>query len=69
MFPGTHILEQINNGKIKAAVIIGEDPVGADENIAKALKNLEFVATFDMFMTDTALMSNVVVPIGSFAAC
>jgi formate dehydrogenase major subunit len=65
--PGKQILEQIKDGKIKAAVIIGEDPVGVDENAAEILKNLEFMATLDMFMTDTALVSNVVVPIGSFA--
>ena len=64
--PGKQILEQIKEGKIKAAVVIGEDPVGADENAVEILKNLEFIATLDMFMTDTALVSNVVVPIGSF---
>ncbi|AKN32743.1 molybdopterin oxidoreductase [Clostridium carboxidivorans P7] len=64
---GKSILEQIEEGKIKAVVIIGEDPVGADENTTQILKKLKFIATFDMFMTDTALMSNVVVPIASFA--
>ncbi|KZL88766.1 FAD-dependent oxidoreductase [Clostridium magnum] len=65
--PGKEILEQIKAGKIKAAVIIGEDPIGADYINAEILKKLEFVATFDMFMTNTALASNVVVPMGSFA--
>ena len=64
---GMEILEQIKEGKIKAAVIIGEDPVGDDKDTAEILKNLEFLATLDTFMTDTALISNVVVPIGSFA--
>lgn len=64
---GKQIFDQIKEGKIKGAVIIGEDPVGADKDTAEILKKLEFIATFDMFMTDTALMSNVVVPIGSFA--
>jgi formate dehydrogenase major subunit len=64
---GNQILEQIKKGRIKAAVIIGEDPVGVDESTAEILNNLQFIATFDMFMTNTALMSKVVVPIGSFA--
>lgn len=65
--PGMQIIEQINAGKIKAALIIGEDPAGTDPAVAEALKKLDFVVTLDLFETDTTAMSNVVIPIGSFA--
>jgi formate dehydrogenase major subunit len=65
--PGKHIIEQINCGKIKAAIIIGEDVAGADINTARALEKLNFMAVFDVFMTETARMANVVIPIGTFA--
>ncbi|HWQ40507.1 MAG TPA: FAD-dependent oxidoreductase, partial [Desulfosporosinus sp.] len=65
--PGRQIIEQINAGKIKAALIIGEDPVGTDPVLAEALKKLDFVVTLDLFETATTALSNVVIPIGSFA--
>jgi len=65
--PGKQIIEQINAGKIKAVLIIGEDPVGTDPAIAEALKKLDFVVTLDLFETDTTSLSNIVIPIGSFA--
>lgn len=65
--PGMQLIEQINAGKIKAALIIGEDLVGTDPTIAEALKKLDFVVTLDLFETDTTAVSNVVIPIGSFA--
>lgn len=64
---GKELLDEIENGKIKAAVVIGEDPIGVDANSKSILGKLKFLATLDMFMTDTAAISNVVVPIGSFA--
>lgn len=65
--PGKKIVDEINAGKVKAVVIIGEDLVGADNSLSEVMDKLEFVATFDMFMTETAIKSNVVIPIGSYA--
>ena len=65
--PGKQIIEQINAGKIKAALIIGEDLVGTDPTLAEALQKLDFVVTLDIFETATTALSNVVIPIGSFA--
>jgi len=65
--PGMQIIDQINAGKIKAALIIGEDPAGTNPALAETLKKLEFVATLDLFETATTALSNIVIPIGSFA--
>ncbi|ODA41406.1 Formate dehydrogenase, major molybdopterin-binding subunit [Desulfosporosinus sp. BG] len=65
--PGMQIIEQINAGKIKAALIVGEDPAGTDPTLAEALKKLDFVVTLDLFETATTAISNIVIPIGSFA--
>lgn len=65
--PCKEIMDAIESGKVKAAVIIGEDIAAVDEKSAKSLNKLDFIATFDMFITETAKISNVVVPISSFA--
>jgi formate dehydrogenase major subunit len=65
--PGLQIIEQINAGKIKAILIVGEDPAGTDPTLAEALKKLDFVVTLDTFATATTALSNIVIPIGSFA--
>lgn len=65
--PGTEIIEQITAGKIKAAVILGEDPAGTDAEIAEALKKLDFVVTLDTFVTDTTELSDIAIPLGHFA--
>lgn len=65
--PGLQIIEQINAGKIKAVLIVGEDPAGTDPTLAEALKKLDFVVTLDTFATATTALSNIVIPIGSFA--
>ncbi len=61
------LLEGIENGDIKGAVIIGEDLAGADERAAKLLSKLEFIVCLDIFMTETAKLAHVVIPVGSAA--
>ncbi len=65
--PANEMLKGIESGAIKAAVIIGEDLVGADENTKKLLSKLELTICLDMFMTETAKLANIVIPIASAA--
>jgi len=62
---GEEILELINKGQLKGLIILGEDPVKVNANVKDALRKLEFVSVFDMFMTETAKIAEVVVPVGS----
>lgn len=63
---GEAILERIENGEIKALVIFGEDAAEGYENASHILKNLDFLATADLYMTKTAGISDLVLPLGSF---
>ncbi len=56
-------------GKMKAIWIIGEDVVQTDPNTAKvkkALEMMDLVVVQELFMTETALMADVVLPGASF---
>lgn len=64
---GMDIVQLISNGTVKAAVIFGEDPLGADDTLAGVLKKLEFLAVADIFMTATAENADVVLPLVSTA--
>ncbi|MCK9593365.1 MAG: molybdopterin-dependent oxidoreductase, partial [Methanoregula sp.] len=57
-------------GKVKAAYIMGENPMISDpdlHHVEKGLKNLEFLVVQDIFMTETAELANVVLPGACFA--
>jgi len=57
------------DGKLKALWIIGEDVVQTDPNTAKVKKALESLDLFivqELFMTETALLADVVLPGASF---
>ncbi len=56
-------------GKLKAAWIIGEDVAQTDPNtkhVLKAMNNLEILVVQELFMTETALLADVVLPGASF---
>lgn len=54
--------------KAKAALIFGEDPVGCGNTKAAALiKKTDFTVVFDKYMTETALMADVVIPMSTVA--
>ena len=58
------------SGEVKAMVIMGENPVLSDANanhVRKALKSLDFLVVQDIFLTETALLADVVLPAASFA--
>jgi formate dehydrogenase alpha subunit len=68
MFP--EMLEAARIGDIKAMYIVGENPVTSEpdtENIKKSLENLDFLVVQDIFMSETAMMADVVLPGCSFA--
>ncbi|KUO74226.1 MAG: molybdopterin oxidoreductase [Clostridia bacterium BRH_c25] len=65
--PADQLLSGIERGEIKGAVIIGEDLAGADEKTKELLAKLEFTLYLDIFMTETAKLANIVIPIGSAA--
>ena len=56
-------------GKLKAIWIIGEDVVQTDPNtqkVIKALNNTDLVIVQELFMTETALQADVILPGASF---
>ena len=57
-------------GKIKAMVIFGENVMLSDPDLThveQALKELEFLAVADIFMSETAQMADVVLPAACYA--
>jgi formate dehydrogenase alpha subunit len=66
----TEMIPAAHEGKLKALYIMGENPVISDPNTnhtVKSLKNLEFLVVQDIFMTETALLADVVLPSACFA--
>lgn len=67
--PGYSALEMLEPGKLKGLFIAGENPVMTYPlpDVQKALESLEFLVVQDMFMTPTAELADVVLPVCSFA--
>jgi predicted molibdopterin-dependent oxidoreductase YjgC len=71
--PGLTALEMIEaalTGEVKGMFIAGENVIGSfpqPTRVKKALTNLEFLVVTDMFMTDTAQLATIVLPVASFA--
>jgi len=57
---------QMVNGGVRALFVMGADP-GADPAVAEALRGLDFLVVQDLFLTDTAGLADVVLPLTSFA--
>ena len=60
-----YFARDVEEGKIKALISYWGDPVLSWSNqqaIVEAIKKLDFVATIDAFMSNTALLSHVVLP-------
>jgi len=70
---GLTVVEMINaayEGKVKGMVIMGENPMVTDpdvNHVKEALENLEFLVVFDMFLSETAQLADVVLPACSYA--
>ena len=54
-----------SEGKIRAAYIMGENPMMSDPNtshVEQALRNLDFLVVQDIFPSDTAMLAHVILP-------
>jgi len=63
-------MERAKNGKIKGMYIVGENLVLSLPNprlVAEALTSLDSLVVQDMFLTETARLADVVLPVASFA--
>jgi predicted molibdopterin-dependent oxidoreductase YjgC len=52
-------------GKLQAMVVMGENPMLSDPNLAhveEALRSLEFLVVQDIFLSETAMLAHVVLP-------
>jgi len=59
-----------HRGDIKAMYVMGENPVGSSPDateVEKSFRNLEFLVVQDIFMSETAQLADVVLPVASFA--
>ena len=71
--PGLTVIEIMNGaveGSVKGLYIVGENPMLSDPDInhvEEGLKNLDFLVVQDIFLTETALLADVVLPAASFA--
>jgi formate dehydrogenase major subunit len=75
IFKPVDIRERLAQGKIKAALIFGEDPLASGE-AADLLAAVEFKLVADFFMTATAAEADVILPMstplectGTYTAC
>src|SRR5207249_3102963 len=70
---GMRLLEMIEaarSGRLKALIVIGENPVRslpASLKAAEALEKLELLVVQELFLTETAKLANVVLPACSYA--
>lgn len=66
----TEMFPAVLDGKMKAVVILGENPVVSDadcRHVEKALKALDFLLVIDIFNTPTSEFAHVVLPGAAFA--
>jgi len=66
----TEMFPAILEGKLKAMLIMGENPVLSDANsshVKKALEALDLLVVQDIFLTETAQLADVVLPAATFA--
>ncbi len=66
----TEIIQRAHSGEIKALIVMGENPMVSDPDInhvKKALMRMELLVVQDIFLSETALLADVVLPSCSFA--
>lgn len=70
---GLTVVEMINaacQGSLKAMFIMGENPMVSDpdiDHVKEGLKALDFLVVQDIFLSETAMFADVVLPAASFA--
>jgi predicted molibdopterin-dependent oxidoreductase YjgC len=62
---GTNISRKIREDKIRAAVVLGENPSIAPD-YHHFINNLEFLVVADMFLTETAQAADVFLPLSAY---
>lgn len=65
----TQLAHRVAAGEVKAAWIMGEDPLQTDAELSavrQAMKDLQFLVVQDIFMTKTAAVADVVLPATSW---
>jgi len=71
--PGLTVTEMVDGaltGQIRAMVIMGENPLMSEPNLAHAkhaLEALDFIVCLDIFMNETGELADVILPTASFA--
>jgi formate dehydrogenase alpha subunit len=71
--PGITMIDMMSaakKGDFKAMYIMGENPILSDPDsthVEQALSNLDFLVVQDIFLTETAMLADVVLPAASFA--
>ncbi len=71
--PGLTLMEIMaaaGDGRIKALYVMGENPLLSDpdlHHVKKELKKLDLMIVQDLFLTETAELADVVLPVASFA--
>ncbi len=66
----TEIMPLAHEGKVKAMYLMGENPSLSDpdaSHVREAMQRLEFFVVQDIFLNETALLADVVLPACSFA--
>ena len=69
-FTALEMMEAAMAGKVKGMFIAGENVITSfprPSRMKEALSNLEFLVVADMFMTETARLATVILPVASFA--
>ena len=64
------IMQAAFEGRVRGLYIMGENPMLSDPNLShveESLKKLEFLVVQDIFLTETALLADVVLPAAAFA--
>ncbi len=71
--PGLTILEMMHaaeEGSLRALYVTGENPAMSDpdsQHVVRALEKLEFLVVQDIFLSETGMLADVVLPAASFA--
>ena len=71
--PGLTVTEMVDGaltGKIRAMVVMGENPLMSEPNLSHAkhaIEALDFIVCIDIFMNETGEMADVILPSASFA--
>jgi len=66
----TNIIDDAIDGRVKALYVMGEDIINRSHNgghVRGALEKIDFIVVQDMFLSETALFADVVLPSASFS--